>query len=417
MSCPPAGRLVLLLSAVILAACTEMPTAPPAAPDKAGDVAPPSQAQHDACSALATLDADIVDWFPPHRQPRAQTLATWLRNSCQPGGMGGPSGSALQMLMHMEVTFNDGDGDDGAAGVRLVRSMIACMYSFCSIDALPDQSLDTNRLLQALTHDAGLFAVRSGNSAVTAVARAEAPMNGNSALWGTESSIPWRQAVPGSPKVVVIYGFPLGLEPEYDLNIWPRNGPFTDTDIVHVSVCFAADYEAPGEPDGVSRMLRNASLLGLWQPGFCPGDVQAQSAGSMFGIMSGHGVRNVGGSASDFSIFRPVAADTSASLTILLGPGVGFIPADFNGTVKVLAATKWGTPIASVAVDLTLRQANQPPQDAILWASGYTGDDGTVTFEELTIGTPGTYVVCAVGALPGYDLAPTCSAPFEVGGS
>src|SRR5262245_4860070 len=323
-----AGPLVLLLA---LAACSE-PTTSARDNDSTGIQA---AAVPGNCDLVASLAAGARDFFASAEQKAAVDQVKLINDACSAGNQASVTALSWQLLSMMETVLNQHQAQNAAAGNVLTNKLLACTQSLCKSTAQPGIDFAPSLAVR------GLFAVR-GPNANDALARERVPFtdflgNPNNALWGVEVDAPWSTVTGVS--TVLVYGsadntlvlreLPIG-NLRYDLKTFP-DVAFAD-DQLHVGVCFDSEIDVPdvaGSPP-VPAMRREGVLLKASQPGCCS-TVQSASLIEMMRAFArrlmptslrswlmGTGVRGVGGGASDFSRFAPVAANAAGALEFVV---------------------------------------------------------------------------------------------------
>jgi hypothetical protein len=422
------GSLVLLLA---LAACTE-PTTPPANTTDATGIQAATVPGN--CDLVGSMPGDVRDFFGSADQKAATGQVKLIGDACNAGNQAAVTALSWQLLGLMETVLNQHQAQNAAAGNPLTNKLLACTQSLCNSAALP--GIDFGASLAAR----GLFAVR-GPNADDALARDPVPFidflgNANNALWGVEVDAPWSTVTGVS--YVLVYGssdntltlqeLPIG-NLRYDLKTFP-DVAFAD-DQLHVGVCFDSEIEVPdvsGAPS-VPAMRREGVLLQASQPGFC-GTVQSASLlGSVSALarrlmpaalrswLLGTPIRGVGGGASDFSRFAPVAANAAGNLEFVVGPDPVVVEGQSIGVLQVRARSGDGTAMEGARVTVSLFNNRGEPAGAVL--SGDTEsttqelNGGVAVFPDdgdpLVVGKPGGYSLCANADLGGFTFAAVCT--------
>jgi len=395
------------------------------------------------CPLTVTMKEDVNSWFQDPERASANKVMASLSAAC---GTGDPrvTQHAIDLLRGIEYMLDAGRGGDPVTGSRLANALLACITATnCAASDVP--GLD---FVGALSNG-GLFAVRFGDSAAPAIARAVLPFidfanQPNSARFGVELDQEWSwTAANGGSQIVLLYGKPLvsgglnlqetgigGLQ--YEFNRWPKTGPFASDNIVHVGVCFASEIELPDDAaTGLStqpRIQREGTLLTQRNPTFCAGQTQTasvfapvanltksllRSAGFTFGVKT----PAIGGSALDFSRFAPVAANPNGASQLLVQPPAVVAPNASLGPITVRAASGGGTAIERVHVTVYILNNRGEPAGAVLVGnpSAFTNEStGTAVIDGLSIKKTGGYTLCARAELDGFSFQIACSQLFHV---
>jgi hypothetical protein len=433
------GALAAVLAGA-MGACTDaQPSAPLADPiDMAAAVAT------GPCSLLRDITSDARSYFPQPERRTAQDIVQAMGTDCKNGLQAGLTARAWQLLGMVEAVLEGGRGGDLATGSSLVNGLLGCTGSLCEFP--PSPFIDFSGALAS----GGLFAVRS-QSTDPAVSRDPVQftdLRGTliSAFWGVEVDQPWAQVTFADP--VLVYGRPLTSNGvplsdaaigniQYELNVYPDAGEFLDG-ALHVGACFSPeavfdDGTNPLEP----RMQREQVLLEEHVPGFCSSVFTPVQSASLFGslfalakdvaqpllslfVMADRSAPAVGGTPLDFSRFAPVAANTNARLEFVSQPNPTPTESQPIGTFQVRARSGAGTPMEKVLVTVYIFNNQGVPAGAVLSGdlSAYTeerdGVQGIATFDNVIVGKPGGYTVCATGSLAGFTFAEACSNLFNV---
>lgn len=434
-------RLVLagLLAGVASACSDTQPSAPAADPiDMAAAVAT------GPCSLLKGITSDARSYFSQPEQKAAQDLAQAMASDCKSGLQGGLTAKAWQMLALMESVLETGRGGDPAVGSSLANGLLGCTGSLCQFP--PNPILPLSGALAS----GGLFAIRSQTTdpAISRDPVTFADLRGTSiqGYWGVEVDQPWAQVTFTDP--VLVWGNPVTSNGvplsdasigniQYSLNVYPDAGEFLDG-ALHVGACFSPaavfdDGTNPLDP----RMQRENVLLETHSPGFCGSVFTTVQSASLLGgifalakdlaqpllsmfVLADKSAPAVGGTPLDFSRFAPVAANTNAYLEFVTQPDATPTEGQPIGTFQVRAKSGAGTPMEKVLVTVYIMNNQGVPAGAVLSGdlSAYTeernGVQGIATFDNVRVGKPGGYTICATASLGGFTFMEACSNLFNV---
>jgi hypothetical protein len=368
-----------------------------------------------------------------------------LGDACSAGTQTLMTSLSIGLLVRIETAAQTNRGLSAVIGARLAQALLACTTDAgCSASAVAPYSLPLLSDLQlALSHAAGLFAVRAGTNGNPAIARAKVPFDvTNGGLFGTQLTEGSWTTVNGGGALVLLYGFPItpSFVSEttvgnlgYSFNRWPDPGPFIADGLVIVGVCFTTDIDVP-HPSTVEsargRMQREGTLLAFHAPTFSPSECRNPPLNaSLFGpardialsllprawssmFMSDIRTPVIGGGSIDWSDFAPVGADTAGRLVITQGPKATYTVNE-PLMIRVLAQSGGATPMERVPVELYVAGNSGTPAGAVVTdldpsandgTSGYTSEaDGTFLFDMAGLGKPGGYTLCArVRTPPGF---------------
>jgi hypothetical protein len=438
-----AGFILAGMFLFTVAGCTDQPQ--PAEPDLSIQAA----VSPGDCGLVKDLVKDVKSVFPMPAGRAENTLASDLDKACKNGDVDGVRGHAIALLAAIEAGLEAGSiGGTTATRSGLANALLACTQGLCNQNDLPNPAIDFTKAFG----EAGTFAVRHDASAAPVVARDwvefedENPPGANWALWGIDVDAAWSEVAKADP--VLIYGGPAsslvtqdpgigGLQ--YDFKRWPVTGQFDD-DKLHVWVCFADDAalpHGPGPVEPLGRMQREGVLLSDYEP-TCPEypsrypAVEPQNASVFapvmklvrgvlprnlfaFALRTDTRTPHVGGSALDFSVFAPVAADTEGYLTWVVDPPPIVVAGEpISPTMKVAAFSGSGTPMEKVKVIIEVDKNSGVPAGAFVSDSAaFTLEtDGIASFPQAAVNKPGGYTVCATGQLAGFTFERKCSTVF-----
>jgi len=437
MKCVTSRKAGILALVAMLAACDNDTAAPP-------NLEPAATVIAATCDVVPGLKSQARAYLPRGQFAGAEAQLVTLSKACAGGEVSGTTAAAWQLLRLVESIAAAGTGVDLAAGSAFVNGLLACTVSRCDSSALP--SIDFSGALGP----AGVFAVRAAGDPNNAVAHGTVGLvdfSGNpvQALWGVEVTRPWPQVV--FVPIVLVYGAPasnLSLQElsigdlQLALNVFPDAGQFRDG-ALQVGLCFSADIVLPHlndddtQPSLVPKLQRENVLLEERTPGFCPtsGASQASIAGALPNrlrnllatvlpsLRSDRRITVIGGTPLDFSTFAPVAVNPQGGLEIVSQPNASIQRGQSIGTYVIRALSGAGTPIEKVSVALWVVGPSGTVNGALAGSlrKPTTENDaafGTVMFDNLFVGPPGDYRICAVGSLADFTFRAVCSSTVQV---
>lgn len=441
---------LLVGTGTLVAACTDRGPegADPAGPATITAEAPPIRVceTRDAERAARSFFSDNTD------VRTVRDVLALLEEACETGDDPGVETYGWQLLALAESALGAGATGAASDGADFVNAIVDCLENQC----VTDRSNDLN--VEPALGEGGLFGVRNGDEipviARDPIAFTDFDPKPNLAVFALETDLPWDQ-VTGTP-YVLFYGAPVandidlqdvgigGLQ--FDMNRYPVppvgtfGNPFEE-DALHVVVCFESDFKSPHEPgqELKPRVQREAVLLENYEPVVC-GDIfpQTLTAASLAGpaislvrsllptawfVRDDRLAGSIGGTPLEFSTFAPVAADVAGSLEFVKEPRRRSVEGQSIGEIQVRALSGAGTPIERVKVTLSIKQNQGEPAGAEISGDfeSYTDEAaGIATFpdeggQDISVGKPGGYLLCANGVLSGFTFPEVCSSQFFIG--
>lgn len=433
-------RRIVLSSVIVAAAC--MDSGEPAAVPEAA-IAPAAAVATGPCWLSKDIAQDARSYFSQPEQKTAQDLVQAMNAACKDGSQVDVAASAWQIVALVETVLEADRGGDPATGSALVNGLLGCTSSLC--ETLPSPAIDFTGALMS----EGLFALRS-QTADPAISRNPVQftdLRGTTidGIWGVEVDQPWAQVAFADP--VLIYGNPLTSNGapvneatigniQYKLDVYPDAGEFLDG-ALHVGACFSPDVVYDDGTNLLEPLLqRELVLLEAHVPGFCGTVFPATQTASLFGPLvsvvksllpapfafarADKKAPAVGGTPLDFSRFALVAANTNGYLEFLTQPDPSPTEGEPIGNLQIRAMSGADTPMEKVVISVYLIGNYGIPAGAEL--SGdltaitqeRDGLQGIATLDNVLVGKPGGYTLCATGSLAGFTFAEACSDLFNV---
>ena len=420
-----------------------------------------------ACDLRGVLDAARRYLAAP-----LQRQATDKLRSIETAGCAGEASERLawEVLAIVELAFNQRVGGAPADGRALVDGVLHCCIPSGSSFSLAGGSLAPG----------GAFGVRGAlagsaqgvSNTAPVVARDPVPILFG-AEDGTQVSRPavfalrpqpprtWQdvafaseQAGTFTDDVMLLAGFPEGPAPHvaYQIDEAPALG-FQPGNQVDVIVCFTDGSAAPPDPHGpagedafAARMRRNDVLLQVVADAeaFCqewvwgPRALQAEVAeGStlralvrwaaglvlpqpLLAALSDRTSQGFGGTAGNFSHFRPQNASTAGSLVFVRDPPEVVASTTTPFPVAVQALSGGGTPMELVDVSFFVQTNMGVPGQLVgtftrcdgsdsPTAAGCTLEPDGIATVEMSVASPGGYQLCARATAAGFTFEDVCS--------
>lgn len=443
--------LTLVTAGVLVAACSEQPAGPAESFEAA---AAPTK----GCELVMPISKAAQSYFSNPERRTAQDLIKILGDACGTGIQGTTRTAAWNVISFVEATRNAGKGGALADGSTLVNGLLACTTSLCAPAALP--GIDFTSALMST----GVFGVRAGGqqyvASILPIPFTDYQGNPNSAYWGIEVDKPWYDVTGSTPDPTLVYGAPIfqgGVSlkdvslsnVQFAFHLYPDNVKDFEDDL-HVGVCLtsplAVPHQIPGDnssPELLPAVQRapNAGMVGVVlqrdQVSFCGDLIKDVVYASLFAPVSSlveailpasmrtmfFGDRSttvIGGTPLDFSDFAVIGANTTGRLVLLNGPNPVVTEGQSVGNLVVQAVTGMDTPVEKVLVHWEVFNNSGVPAGAIL--TGETskitaevdgGLFGVARFNDVRVGKPGGYIICAYGELAGFEFAPVCSQQFQ----